>query len=333
MKGLIIFDMDGVLVDVSASYRETVRRTASLFLSGAVSFERLPDPLFSLKDLAAVKQSGGLNNDWDLSRTVCSLLFSKLSVPHVSQAPDPWLRYAQTIAHCDAAPLARFLAAHAMPLTALFARAAHRGSAFVDGLYTGDVGSGNVIKQIFQEIYLGGRIFEKTYGFPPRMTAGEGLYRRESLIIAKDALQRLGGKYLLAIATGRPAAEAALPLRHHGLEGLFRRVCTLDDCLVAEAAFRADTGRGVSLSKPSPFMLDRIVEELGAAGLDVFYVGDMPDDMAAATASAFGVTAVGFLASSPDPQRLRTDLERAGAHCVVASPEALEAFFLADAAT
>ncbi len=97
MKGLIIFDMDGVLVNVSASYRETVRRTASLFLSGAVSSGRLPDPLFSLKDLAAVKQSGGLNNDWDLSRTVCSLLFSQLSVPHVSQAPDPWLRYAKTL--------------------------------------------------------------------------------------------------------------------------------------------------------------------------------------------------------------------------------------------
>ncbi len=332
MRGLIIFDMDGVLVDVSASYRETVRRTAALFFSEAPSSGRLPDPLFSLKDLAAVKQSGGLNNDWDLSRTVCALLFSRISVPRVSQAPDPWLRYTQTMARCDVAPLARFLSGHRMPLSTLFAREAHRGSAFVDGLYTGDVGSGNVIKQIFQEIYLGRRVFAEIYGVPPRMTAGEGLYRHESMIIGKDVLQRLADAYLLAIATGRPAAEAALPLRHHGLAGLFRRVYTLDDCLAAEADFRTETGRTASFSKPSPFMLDRVVEELGVAGQRVFYVGDMPDDMTAALASAFGVTAVGFSASAPDPQRLRSDLERAGAHAVVASPQALETFFLRDTA-
>ena len=31
-KKLIVFDMDGVLIDVSRSYRDTVRQTAKLFL-------------------------------------------------------------------------------------------------------------------------------------------------------------------------------------------------------------------------------------------------------------------------------------------------------------
>ena len=62
-QSLIVFDMDGVLIDVSGSYRETVRKTARLFFTGARGFDKLPDPLFSLKDLAKIKQSGGLNND------------------------------------------------------------------------------------------------------------------------------------------------------------------------------------------------------------------------------------------------------------------------------
>ena len=73
---LLVFDMDGVIIDVSRSYRDTIRQTARLFFKGAHSWENLPDPLFPLSDLARVKQSGGLNNDWDLTFLVISLLFA-----------------------------------------------------------------------------------------------------------------------------------------------------------------------------------------------------------------------------------------------------------------
>ena len=39
-KKLIVFDMDGVIVDVSGSYREAVRQTARLFLKGIGSENR-----------------------------------------------------------------------------------------------------------------------------------------------------------------------------------------------------------------------------------------------------------------------------------------------------
>ena len=73
-KNLIIFDMDGVIIDVSGAYREVVRQTTNLFFQPARSWENLPEPLFELTDLAAVKQSGGLNNDWDLTCLVINLL-------------------------------------------------------------------------------------------------------------------------------------------------------------------------------------------------------------------------------------------------------------------
>ena len=41
-KKLIVFDMDGVLIDVSRSYRETVRQTVGIFFKPAPSSEKLP---------------------------------------------------------------------------------------------------------------------------------------------------------------------------------------------------------------------------------------------------------------------------------------------------
>ena len=73
-KNLVAFDMDGVIIDVSGSYRDVVRQTARLFFRPARASEKLPQPLFELSDLAAVKQSGGLNNDWDLTFVVINLL-------------------------------------------------------------------------------------------------------------------------------------------------------------------------------------------------------------------------------------------------------------------
>ncbi|MBR5672745.1 MAG: hypothetical protein IKX02_04825, partial [Spirochaetales bacterium] len=71
---LLVFDMDGVLVDVSGSYREATRQAAYTFLKDCRGGELLPQPLFSLEELARVKQSGGLNNDWDMTHRIISLL-------------------------------------------------------------------------------------------------------------------------------------------------------------------------------------------------------------------------------------------------------------------
>ncbi|HYP09541.1 MAG TPA: HAD hydrolase-like protein [Bryobacteraceae bacterium] len=60
MEGVIVFDMDGVLVDVSQSYRETVRATVRHFGGPDVSQDRIQD----------YKNSGGWNNDWALTQKI-----------------------------------------------------------------------------------------------------------------------------------------------------------------------------------------------------------------------------------------------------------------------
>jgi hypothetical protein len=53
----------------------------------------------------------------------------------------------------------------------------------------------------------------------------------------------------------------------------------------------------------------------------------MPDDIKAAAASRYSFKSIGFLAASPDRDRLRADLDRAGADVIVATSLELEHYF------
>ncbi len=57
-KPTLIFDMDGVLVDVSNSYRTAIKKTYEYFSGGKT---------VSDKEIEQAKNLGGLNNDWDLT--------------------------------------------------------------------------------------------------------------------------------------------------------------------------------------------------------------------------------------------------------------------------
>jgi len=59
-RPLLIFDMDGVLVDVTESYRETISRTVAHFTGS---------PLTNLQ-IQEYKNQGGWNDDWQLSHHI-----------------------------------------------------------------------------------------------------------------------------------------------------------------------------------------------------------------------------------------------------------------------
>jgi phosphoglycolate phosphatase-like HAD superfamily hydrolase len=323
-QNLIVFDMDGVLMDVSNSYRDTVRRTVGLFFNGAPSSEKLPEPLFSLADLAGVKQSGDLNNDWDLSCLIISLLFNLIEKPPVYESRDPWTRYRETIGQCNVSRLAAFLKSTPKPLTDLLHRAGKTKNPFIYGLYTGDVGSGNIIKQIFQEVYLGRGLFEATYDLAPQFYHDQGLIHREKPLINRSLLEALAENNILAIATGRPKAEAEYPLAHFDLGKYFTNVLVLEDCLEEERRLAQKEGKKVSLSKPDPFMLDAIAAKQKKPVAGYFYIGDMPDDMLAAKKSAAGYRGIGMIEAASDKESLKKALLRAGADYIIEDFEQLK---------
>ena len=314
---LIVFDMDGVLIDVSGSYRETARKTARLFFDGARGFGKLPDPLFPLTDLAELKQTGGLNNDWDLTALTLHLLFALVKTPAGPLSADDSPGPEGTIHRCDVSDLADFLSTSSRPLMDLLDRYGRRHNAFVTSCYQGDVDTGNRIKRIFQEIYLGRSLFTALYGREPRCCRGEGLIHRESLLMDPALLADLSRDHILAIATGRPRAEADFPLDRFDLRKYFQLVITLDDCTLEEERIFTERGERIPLKKPDPYMLDRIPCLIGKRFSECYYLGDMPDDMQAARSSKAGYRGVGVVLSSADRENLRKALLQAGAEHII----------------
>jgi histidinol-phosphate aminotransferase len=56
----ILFDMDGVLVDVDTSYRMAIKKTAEFFVKEEITLE----------EIQKYKDKGGYNNDWDLTEAI-----------------------------------------------------------------------------------------------------------------------------------------------------------------------------------------------------------------------------------------------------------------------
>jgi HAD superfamily hydrolase (TIGR01548 family) len=72
---VLVFDMDGVLVDVTDSYRETIVRTVQHFTGKSVTRELIQD----------YKNQGGWNNDWALSQKMCRDLGCEIEYPAIVQ--------------------------------------------------------------------------------------------------------------------------------------------------------------------------------------------------------------------------------------------------------
>ena len=62
MEGLIVFDMDGVLAEVTESYREAIVQTVEHFTGRRIERDLIQD----------YKNQGGWNNDWALSQKIAA---------------------------------------------------------------------------------------------------------------------------------------------------------------------------------------------------------------------------------------------------------------------
>ena len=62
MDSIIVFDMDGVLVEVTESYREAIVQTVKFFTGTEIQRDTIQD----------YKNQGGWNNDWSLSQKIAA---------------------------------------------------------------------------------------------------------------------------------------------------------------------------------------------------------------------------------------------------------------------
>jgi len=333
---LLIFDMDGVLVDVSQSYRKTIQQTIHIYLQDCLGIRA---NLISHEEISLFKSVGGFNNDWDLTTGFLLYLLSISKIPPLSKQKifssldSIVLFLRQHLSNFDRRKHLRLKRNHFSSFLEKVKASGGglRGVRFVLGgswdgwIYrSGGLDKENLLKRIFQEVYLGEK-FASHYHLRPLFYWGKGLYRREKLLIGKEALSNLRKKMRLGIASGRPRFEAELALKRFRIFPYFDSVVTLDECEEEETRIWRTTRKRVKLSKPHPYPILKAIHEIGIPDLKCGYIGDVVDDMKAAKAAKrkFKILAIGFLVGRANRRTTKDSLIRAGADLIIDSSRQL----------
>ena len=178
----VVLDIDGVLIDVSQSYRRAIVDTV----------DRCYNQTIKRTDIQEFKNAGGFNNDWDVTNAVALYI---LTTRHESVSVDQFTTQ---------------IAAHGGGLeSALTVVDNYLSTADYEMVL--DAWNSDRLRDMFQALYLGSeRYRELEDGEPPIDT--QGYIIDEPVIIETETVDLLRKTTKIGILTGRPAAEASIAL-------------------------------------------------------------------------------------------------------------------------
>jgi phosphoglycolate phosphatase-like HAD superfamily hydrolase len=323
----VIFDCDGVLVDIRESYNKAIAKTVSYTLKALTNFE-VPERLISNEVIYLFRKTGGFNNDWDtvygtLMFILCSLpddcrdVLKKL-ITKIGTQQDPFKRlslamngtkiefkkgfliegfFEETVRNLK--EFAKLLDASGIASVdkVLAERAGSSGdfNAFYGVLssflyFPAEVGK-SIIATAQEEFFCGAKLFKQTFGVEPAFNNGSGMIENEKIIVQPAVLKKLAlllGGRKLGIASGSWSKPAKYVLGDLIEQFDPRALIFLENAVEAERKLSKEKGVLVNLRKPNPYSLLKAAEGLGEPNL-VLYVGDsMEDALMAEDASKTG---------------------------------------------
>jgi phosphoglycolate phosphatase-like HAD superfamily hydrolase len=330
---IVIFDMDGVLIDVFKSYRETIKKAVAIYLRSVLGIKGDEKSLVTDDDIVTFKEIGGLNNDWDVTTGLLCYFVTLLEGEepgdsHTMDSMDEVIFFLKKNRNRLRGGVAEIVKKKDIPGFRQCVRSLGRGlgavkkalnsgkTRFIFG--AGDLKVDNVVKRIFQEVYLGSR-FRAIHHVPPLFYSGRGLFERERLLVKKKSLSMLSKRVKIGIASGRPRAEAILGLRNSRIERYFRSLVTLEDCEEEQERILKLEGKRVNLFKPDPFSIIEAIRQINPGKVRCAYVGDLPDDIEAANRAKaeIDIISVGCLGPYRDKDRARKRFLEMGADLIV----------------
>ena len=309
----IIFDCDGVLIDIRESYNKAISRSATYILEGMTGCA-VPESLISNEIIYLFRKTGGFNNDWDTVYGI--LMFTLSSLPkEIRECLGKLMeKFEWEKSSFKRLMLIKEAAGRESRLHVLnqkfFAETIEKlkdftnlldstGRESVDGklmeIHGSDEGfrsfydllkrflhpaenvQKSIIARVFEEFFCGARLFREVYGIDPQFNNGPGLIENENLIIKPEALDSLIsilGKRNLGIASGSRRKSAEYVLG--GLIDKFNPKA-LVFAETVEMAER-ELSRKKSLKKPHPFPLLKAAEGFEDCSL-LMYVGDSAEDV------------------------------------------------------
>jgi len=200
-----LFDVDGVLIDVRASYHRSVAAATETLVrvwlgdEAAEALAGAPAPLVTADDIHRFKRAGGFNNDWDLVLALTAFWVARLrewrGQPQANISLAMWAERARVAAEAGqgGVPWVRSVA----PASAIPSR--------------------HDARWVHEEYYLGARGVQTVYGHTPHFAPdAPGFAHAEEPFLDVTLLPALVGIGIsrFGIITGRdgPEVEAALRL-------------------------------------------------------------------------------------------------------------------------
>lgn len=326
----LIFSVDDVLVDVSPSYREVVRKTVQLYLEQAVGLPPTKEPLLTADEVSLLQKIGRFPNYWDLATALVMYFVEMLPPVPVPTFPSK-LHVPALIAYLQLAGGRLKISLEQLREQKNIAQVAHDIAAAGGGLdganaalpkmnrhllvASGNVTKTNLVNRIFQELYLGADLFERIYQQPAVVVQSTGYLEHGSLLIKREVLAHLRRKLSLGVVSNRPRMEVEHTLKLVEIESYFQIVVSLDEINEAEAK-----------PLPDPWALLEAARCLQPTPARSAYIGANPSDIVAARAANETVpfTAIACLAGAPDKEEMRAEFEAVKANIILGHPNHLK---------
>ncbi len=353
----LIFDFDGVLISVSQSYREAIRETAHYYFAKILGIET-PDDLVTVEDVQKFKDVHLFNNDWTLTYALIQYFLSLTlielrrrsgidrfalnfdKVNQLGQLLSTLAALGEDLKRYGIRPDPRWKAEPTHGLDEYLDRISALGKSgvkvsIIETLsWLSDIEKAvsrklapyedeiDLVKRLFEEIYLGGKLFTKFYREDPVFVLGPGYIENEKLIPTMDTLNGLKERFgRFGIYSEKPREQGLYALNIHGIARFFLpETTTFQEDMGANAVNSSDAG------KPNPEALLKLLKARHAPGYTA-YIGDTVSDAALVNnvrSSGFGeLLFIGTYASSADPTNLISKYRDLGADVIVEDVNAL----------
>ena len=314
----IIFDCDGVLIDIRGSYNRAISKSVAYILEGMTG-RLVPESLISDEIIHLFRRTGGFNNDWDTVYGILMFMLSKLpkeirrclreQMERIERETSPFKRFMLIKEYTKEESRMRmlnedFFTKSIKELKDFTNLLDFTGSESVDKNLLKIYGSnGNfqefylllkrflhptedvrksIIASVFEEFFCGASLFKEVYGIDPQFNSGSGLIDNERLIVRSEALDSLIsilGKRNLGIASGSRRKSAEYVL------GDLIEKFNPKALVFAESVEMAERSMKKALKKPHPFSLLKAAEGFGEFNF-LIYVGDSMEDAIMASEAA-----------------------------------------------
>ncbi len=248
----IIFDIDGVLIDVINSYNQTIIKTIHHILKNNFNISITDFPIDKL--ISKFRYTGGFNNDID---TTYSMILT--------------IVYCKLINKKDINEIFKFF-------INLLEKIDEKGIRSVENELEklGDIENikiklgypkdDNIISTVFNEIFYGPDLFRKQFNRNPKYYFGKPLINKDKIIIKEKTIQDLSKEFdgKLILISGRSKVASYFTLNN-----------LLDYFIKDACVFLEDEKR--EYSKPNTYAINRVFNQLKLK--NAIYVGDSIEDL------------------------------------------------------